>query len=418
MIPLDKQEARKYEILALGEMFPQYDGIRLANETIRFGGSVESLMKQITHRASREPLANAADRMLGLDADKEVHGYSLARALKAATERNWNGAILERRISDLISTRTGQVAGGFFVPFSVLARGFSAGTASEAGNLIAPAVEGAMASDPLRKVSALAGLGASILTGINSSLEIPTFNYGNDPQYLSEISSAPELIETTGKVSVAPRRVSAYMTPSRQAILQADASLDVTLGQHLVRSIMEQIEVFSINGDGTGNNPLGLRNTAGVGSVVGGANGAQLSYAHLADMELKPGQANIRSGDFSGYMVNSETRRWLRTTQRATGLPFIWENSDKPLLGYRAAATQLLPSNLTKGTANGVCSSVVYSADWSQMVIALFGGGVDVIVDRITLAGQGLVKITAVAYAGVGFMRPAAFSVMNDALTS
>jgi len=412
------QRATTFEILALGEMLPQYDGVQLAHETIRERGGVESLMRKISAKVAREPLTKAADRILGFDPVADSNGYSLARALKAAAERNWDIAPLERSISDLVSTRTGNVANGFYVPLSLLARGFSSGTAGEAGNMISPEVYGGMASDPLRKHTAVASLGATMLSGLTSTLEIPVFNYSNDAPFLTEINAAPEYLESTAQVALTPRRVSVYMQPSRQAILQADPALDVTLGRHLIRGIMEQIEALGLNGDGASPNPYGVRNTAGVGSIVGGTNGAQLSFAHLADMEHKPGQANINDGAFSGYLVNSETRRWLRTTQRATGLPFIWEGGERALLGHRAAVSQLMPSNLTKGTANGVCSALTYSADWSQMIVGIYGAGVDLVVDRITLANQGLIRITAIVYVGIGFTRPAAFSVMNDALTA
>lgn len=420
MIPIsDKNRVESFELLALGEMLPQYDGLRLAEETLRERGNVESLMRKIAAKVRAEPMSKAADRILGFDAAQETGGYSLSRALRAAYDRSWHEAGLERSISDLVTTKTGKVPNGFFVPLSILARAFSAGTPGEAGNLIAPAVAGELTVDPLRKFSALSRLGCTYLTGLDQTLEIPRFNYANDAAFLSEVAPSVQLLESTSQTVLTPKRIGVSMSPTRQALFQASRSaLDVTLGRHLVKGIFEQVEVMALNGDGTNNTPSGLRFTPGVGSVAGGADGAQLNFAHLCDLENLPGLSNVDDGEFSGYVLNSQTRRWLRTAQRAAGLPYIWEGGERPLLGHRAAVTQLMPNALAKGASGAVCSALAYSGDWSQMIVGLYGAGVDVIVDRVTAAGDGIVKITANLYVGIGFAKPAAFSVMSDAKTS
>lgn len=415
MFPIDNRlKAKNFELLALGEMLEQYGGTRIALDVIKKRGTVKDFMRRISDVAKDEPLTAAADRILGLDLKRDAEGYSLSRALKAAYNRNWNDAGLERSISDLVSERTGLVPNGFFVPFAMLSRGFD--TATGAG-FIANTNLGTLSPDPARKASVLSGLGATFMTGLGLTLEVPTWSASTDPQYLSEVSSSPVLVESTGKTILTPKRVACYIQPSSQAILQVSQPLDITLGRHLMKAVMEQIEVAAINGDGTGNNPQGLRYQAGVGSVVGGTNGAQITYAHLSDLENQPGVANVSDAEFSGYAVNSQTRRWLRTAQRATGLPFIWEGGDRPLLGHRAAVSQVLPWTLNKGTSSGVCSAVAYSADWSNLLIGIYGAGLDIVVDRYTLAQQGLVQITVTAVVGVGNMRPGAFSLMTDALT-
>jgi hypothetical protein len=77
-----------------------------------------------------------------------------------------------------------------------------------------------------------------------------------------------------------------------------------------------------------------------------------------------------------------------------------------------------VPNNLTKGTSSGICSSLIFGSDWAQLVVGVYGGGVDILVDRITAADQGLVKITAAVIVGVGVNVPAAFAKMDDALTA
>jgi HK97 family phage major capsid protein len=208
------------------------------------------------------------------------------------------------------------------------------------------------------------------------------------------------------------------MVLSRQALIQSDPALDATLGRHLVKAIMERVEYDALNGDGTSDAPVGLLSTSGVTAVTGGTNGAQIAYSHLADMENGPAAANAAETDFAGYIVNPSSRRWMRTAPRGTNLPFIWDSTERPQLGHRAAVSNMLPANLTKGTSSGACSALTYSSDWSQLFVGIYGGGVDVLLDRVTLADQGKVRIVASILTGVAVNLPDAFAQMSDALTA
>ena len=87
-----------------------------------------------------------------------------------------------------------------------------------------------------------------------------------------------------------------------------------------------------------------------------------------------------------------------------------------PVNGYRAAVTNNVPSNLTKGTSTTVCSSLLFSADWSMTTIGLFGAP-DVTVDPYTKADTGQVKITLNQFADMQHRQPAAVSKSDDLIT-
>jgi HK97 family phage major capsid protein len=179
---------------------------------------------------------------------------------------------------------------------------------------------------------------------------------------------------------------------------------------------LSQFESGCINGDGIGASPTGIRSVSGIGVVAGGTDGAQISFAHLCDLEAAPGEDNASEAR-PGFLVNSKTRRWLRTQPRGTGLPYVWEGGERPLLGYAAAVTNNVPSDLSKGASSGVCSSVVYSSDWSYAMIAIFGAP-DLTVDPVTLARSGQVRITLNLFGAFGALQPAAFATMDDGLTA
>lgn len=406
------------EVFALGEMLAAYDGPRLAMDTLRRGGGIPEFMAKVLERSRNIPLQATADRMLGFDSSRDAIGYSISRALRAAMERSWDNAGLEREISNLSQDRTSTVPNGFFVPLGVLARDFNIGTASEAGNLVGSVVDRRPEGDPLRKVTALATMGATFLTGLSGTVSIPRFSSSSSAAWGSEVAAAGAVLEETSATQMTAKRCPVTMVLSRQAVIQGGESLDIAISRHLVAAVMEAVERDALNGDGASNAPIGLRSTSGIGSVAGGTNGALLTFAHLCDLEDKPAAANCIESEFSGFILNSATRRYLRTTARGTGLDYIWDGGPRPLLGHRAAVTNLMPSNLEKGESGAVCSSLAFSSDWSQLLVAMYGGGVDVTVDRITLAADGKVRITAAALAGVGTIHEKQFATMDDAKTA
>lgn len=418
MYPINQPSMEKTEILALGDLTAAYGGQRMALDVLRRGGSTRDFMNKIISQAREESMEGASDRMLGINATDYKVGYSISAALRAGTERNWDNAGLEKNISDLITSKTGVAPHGFFVPFGALARDFNAGTANQAGNWVGSGIDATRPADPLRKLSAIGRMGATFLTGLKSTLDLPRFTSTSAAAFASEIAAAGEVLEQTSAATLTPKRIPVTMVLSRQALIQSTPALDASIGRHLTKAILEALEDGALNADGTSDSPVGLRNTSGIGSVVGGTDGALVTFAHLADLENAPALANSEETDFSGYIVNAATRRYLRTAVRASGLPFIWESSSNPLLGQRAAVTNLLPSNLVKGASGSVCSTLTYSSDWSQLVVGIYGGGIDITVDRVTLAAEGKVRIVASILAGVGLNLPAAFAAMNDAKTA
>lgn len=420
MYPITNEDGvTQARLLALGEELAAYGGETIALDVLRKHGSVDDFMRRIAANVRDEPLHRAADRLLGIEsASRDFHGYSIGRAIRAAMERDWSKAGLEKDVSNLVTTRTGLVSNGFWVSLGMLARDFNVSGTNEAGNLIGSAVDAGSRGDPLRNVSGLARLGVTYLTGLATTLSLPRFTSSSTPTFKSEVAAAGTYLTETASLELAPKRLPVTMVLSRQALIQGGPALDATISRHLIAAVMEELENQAINGDGTSDNPVGLRSTSGIGSVVGGTDGAQLTFAHLADLEDAPADANAKETEFSGFLVNAKTRRWLRTQPRGSGLPYCWDGGERALLGHRTAVSNIMPSDLAKGTSGAVCSTLAYSSDWSQFIVGIYGGGVDVTVDRVTMAADGKVRVTAVLLAAPGANVPGYFATMDDAKTA
>jgi HK97 family phage major capsid protein len=408
---------RREAIVEIGVKYADYLSMQDVQKAINEKHLPVDLQELVIQRQKTKH-SDTSGTQIGMS-DNEIGQYSIARAVSAILSGDWSKAGLEREASVAAAAKFGNSVGqrGFLLPFDIMAkRDFTAGTASEAGNLIATDLRGDMFADVLRNKLALGQLGATMLFGLTSNIDIPRKTVGSSLAFLTETGAASETSVTTGKVSLGPKRISTYVEFSKQAVIQSSMAVEPMLRQDILSELNTQIEYQAINGSGTAPNPRGIRNTSGIGSVVGGTNGAQVNWGHIVGLESAVANVNAEPDVNSGYLVNTKTRGWAKQTTKATNLPFIWDNGAQPLNGYRAAVTNNMLSNLTKGTSNGVCSSLIYSSMWDMLVIGMFGA-VELTLDELTQAPSGLNRLILNAYIDVGCRRPANFASMDDALT-
>ena len=414
--PADLERARVSAILDLARKHEKYLNAQEADAAIRAGHSVDQFRDLIWSKVETRHTDTSQAVAVGLSA-AERQRYSFGRALAAAASGDWSRAGFEREVSQAVARIVGASPEGFFLPPDMFKRDFTAGTAAEAGNLIATDLRTDLYVDALRNSMALGQLSVRILAGLTSNVDMPRKSVaGTIGVAATENAALTETQPTTAKVTLAPKRVGAFVEVSKQALIQAALSLEGMIRDDLLMGSAVLLENQAINGTAASGQARGLRTTAGIGAVVGGTNGAQINWGHVVGLESAVANANAEPDRLSGYLVNTKTRGWLKTQQKAANLPFVWDGGAQPLNGYRAAVTNNVPSNLTKGTSNGVCSSVMYGADWSMLVIGLFGAP-DVVVDPYSLATTGLVRITLNQFFDVGVRQPAAFASMEDGLT-
>ena len=94
----------------------------------------------------------------------------------------------------------------------------------------------------------------------------------------------------------------------------------------------------------------------------------------------------------------------------------VWQNGDAPLNGYRAGVTNAVPSNLTKGTANAICSAILFG-NFADLLIGMWGG-LDLMVDPYTGSTSGTVRVVALQDVDVAVRHAESFAAMVDALTA
>lgn len=382
-------------------------------------GHTPGQLQELVIERQKTKHSDTSNVQIGMN-QKELGRYSLARAVQALVTGNWKDAGLELAASEAAGKLTGGSLNsrGFILPYDMLAkRDFTVGTVAEAGNLVATDLRTDLYVDILRNNLSLGNLGVTMLYGLTGPIDIPRKTVGSTIAYLAETAAATESQPNTGKVTLAGKRISGFIEFSKQAVIQSAMAVEPMLRDELQSELVVRVEDGAINGNATGSTMRGIRNTSGIGSIAGGTNGAQLNWGHIVGLESAVANVNAEPDVNAGYLVNTKTRGWLKTVQKAANLPFIWDNGAQPLNGYRAAVTNNVPSNLTKGSASGVASSLLYSSMWNMQVLGFFGS-IEILYDEFSLAPNGMNRLTLNAWADTGCRRPANFAVMDDALTA
>lgn len=408
-----EQRNHAAEITKIAAAIP--GGAELAMSAIQRGLTVEQFQREAIEKLATKPVPTAD---IGMD-KKEVKRYSLMRAINALANptdaKAQRDAAFEREVSDAVSQKLGKQARGFLVPFEVQQRDLVVGTPTAGGNLVATDLLAGSFIEVLRNAMVLPSLGTTMLTGLVGNVAIPKQTGAATAYWVAESNAPTESQQTIGQVTMSPKTVGAWTETSRKLLLQSSLDVEAMVQADLAAVLGLAIQQAAISGTGTSNQPSGLL-TLITPSVAGGTDGAAPTWAHIVELESDVAVANALV-DNMAYLTNAKVRGKLKTTSKVSGQNgFVWESGDTPVNGYRAAVTNAVPSNLTKGTANGVCSAIIFG-NFRDLVIGMWGG-LDLMVDPYTGSTAGTVRVVALQDVDVAVRYTESFATMVDALTT
>lgn len=400
------------------------DEIQLLNADIKRDERFDSLKADAQPDGQR----NGANPMAEIGmTDKEIKRYSFVRAIRAgaASARGehtaWNDAGLEREASEAVAKRFNREPRTFFVPNDVLVgtreqRDLTVGTPTSGGYLVQtqylPMIR------LLRNKLILAQAGITMLTGLTGDIAIPKQTAGGTGYWVGESGAPPKSGQTFGQVTMRPHTFGAYVDLSHKLLNQSSIDIEQFVQDDLTRVIALGIDLAGLHGNSgvDANQPDGLAVASGIGSVVGGANGAIPAWGNIVDLETAVANANADVNNMS-YVTNTKVRGQLKKTFRnATyGETPIWE--DGQLNGNRALASNQVKSTLDKGTSTGACSAIFFG-NWADLVLGIWGDGLDILVDPFSLSTQKGVRVVAFQDVDYAVRLAASFSAMLDALTA
>ena len=407
-----EQRNHAAEITKIAATIP--GGAELAMSAIQRGLTVEQFQREAIEKLASKPVPTAD---IGMD-KKEVKRYSLMRALNALANptdaKAQRDAAFEREVSDAVAQKLGKQARGFLVPFEVQKRDLVVGTPTAGGNLVATDLLAGSFIEVLRNAMVLPGLGTQMLTGLVGNVAIPKQTGAATAYWVAESSAPSESQQTIGQVTMSPKTVGAYTEISRKLLLQSSIDVESMVQSDLAAVLGLAIQQAAISGTGTSNEPAGLL-TLITPSVAGGPDGAAPTWAHIVELESDVAVANALVENMA-YLTNAKVRGKLKTTSKVSGQNgFVWESGDTPLNGYRAAVTNAVPSNLTKGSGTNL--SAIIFGNFRDLVIGMWGG-LDLMVDPYTGSTSGTVRVVALQDVDVAVRYTESFATMVDALTT
>lgn len=300
---------------------------------------------------------------------------------------------------------------GTAIPMSILnARAFNgnnATTPTDGGYLIGTELQ---YQEALRNKLVLTRAGATYVGGLIGNITLVegsgvTVSWENENDTVTDTKKQ----FTTRQAS--PKRCAISVPISKQLALQSSYDVDALIMNDIYAAHAEAIENVALNGTGT-KQPTGLINTSGIETISLGDNGAVPTWTNIVALETAIGLKNADLGSLA-YMSNPKIRGLFKTTLKANNVPgFIWENNE--INGYPVYTSNLVPSNLTKGSAETKCSAILFG-DWSNLWIMSWGG-LDLVVDPFTMKKQGAYEVTLNAYHDIHIRRKEAFAMIKDAL--
>lgn len=389
-------------------------GADLAMSAIQRGLSVEQFQREAIEKLAAKPVPTAD---IGMD-KKEVKRFSVMRALNALANPGdvnaQRAAAFERECSEAVAQKLGKQARGFMLPFEVQKRDLVVGTASAGGNLVATDLLAGSFIDVLRNAMVLPGLGAQMLSGLVGNIAIPKQTGAATAYWVAESGAPTESQQTIGQVTMSPKTVGAYTEISRKLMLQSSLDVEAMVQNDLAAVLGLAIQQAAISGSGASNQPSGLL-TLITPSVAGGTDGAAPTWANIVELESDVAVANALV-DNMAYLTNAKVRGKLKTTSKVSGQNgFVWEGGDTPVNGYRAAVTNAVPSNLTKGAGSNL--SAIIFGNFADLVVGMWGG-LDLMVDPYSGSTAGTVRIVALQDVDVAVRYTESFATMVDAITA
>lgn len=364
--------------------------------------------------------------------------YSLSRVLLAAAEGDDELAPFEMEVHRAIakarggsSLRLKRNVSSIFIPMNLWvdqgkAQGvreqlyFQRGahevaTASKGGEL--KFTEPGPFIEMLRNRIFTRALGARFLSGLNGDVQFPRQTGAHTVAWVGEspTADASESNLTLDNLNLAPKLATATTSYTRKLLAQAVVDIDNLIRDDFVQVFAIEADRVGINGLGTSNEPRGILNTVGIGSVAGGTNGLAPTYDHSVDLEKEVAIDNADLGALA-YLTNSKVRAALKKVAQisaTTGIP-VWFQGQ--VNGYRAEASQQVPSNLTKGTSTTICSAIIFG-NFQELIYGQWGD-MEVVVDPYTQARRANILITPYLMMDVGVRHPVSFAAMKDALAT
>lgn len=352
---------------------------------------------------------------------KDINRYSLSRVIRSidrGAQRITDG--IEAEMSQELAQRKlgTYMVEGFGVPFDILAspammtRDLNVNTFSQGGATVQSSVSPSIIPI-MRNKAACIRMGATVLTGLTSNLSFPRQTSAATVSALAETATGTKSNPTFDQVMLSPKRTGAIIEYSRQLVLQSSVDVENWLREDLLAQIGIKLDYFLLNGQGAQSEPLGILNTPGIGSVTFGGTA---TWSKVLDFENALATANADQDMKPGWITTPSVRKsWKNTAVALAGATTV---SAKPLWErgmFNDGTTDGLVNDFRATATNQILNNGVIFGNWKEVILGLFGTGIDILINPYSRDTDGMIRITANCYSDVGVRHAASFCVSADA---
>lgn len=255
--------------------------------------------------------------------------------------------------------------------------------------------------DNLRNMSSVLQAGVTVLGGLDSNIEIPGGSANAAGAWLAaEAANAAETVPTFRKITMSIKDVAGYTDMTRRMLMQASIDVEAYVRSQIITGLVEAIDLAGLQGSGAGGVPLGIKNTAGIGSVAYVAVGASPTWAEIVAFETAVATANALRGNPT-YIGPASMRGYLKSTEKATNTGiYLMQSNEAGLNGYRFI------------TSNQVPAADMYFGNFSDLLMGMWGS---LSLDRDTSALflSGGVRLRAIQSVDFAVSRVGSFCLGN-----
>ncbi len=344
-------------------------------------------------------------------------GFSLARAVAHKAQYGvWGG--VEKEISDEIRQKSGvyQSEDSLIIPNKRTL------TTSTSGSPFGGFMQDTQVQEPvdaLRAQTFFDRVGATVLSGLSSSVKIPRLATSSTVAVNTEGGTLSGNADPVfGQESLDPKILQGQVDVSKSLLATNVIGSDDFISRDLNFKLADKMETLAIEGSGGSGQPQGLKGLSGVtDTATSGTNGTAYSYSQLVKMTQDSSAANARL-DSSRFLTSSAGFGKARRTEISSGTAMFagsYEGGQSTIAGFEAVISNNVPSSDTKGSGTNLTH--FYFGDFSMMVLGLFGS-TEIQIDPYTQSSKNLIRINATVMFDIAYTQPAAFSRLLDAITS
>lgn len=287
-----------------------------------------------------------------------------------------------------------------------MGRDLTAGTFAQGGALVATDLVMPVI-DVLRNTMVTDKMGITNMGGLSSNILIPRQTATATAYSVPETGLATLSTQVLDQIALTPKRATVWNNYSKLLLIQASADAEAFIRRDIFAVMARYIDEMILNGQGTGDQPLGIMNTPGIQSILfGGA----ATYANIVLMETEIDQLNAPM-EGRGYVTTSKAKGKLKSAAKllvgatTVAAESIWTGSADSEFGMlndcRALHSQQIPND-----------QMIFGS-WPSSIAGFFGG-FDFLVNPYSGDTQALYRVTCNVFFDHVLRHPQSFCVSAD----